>query len=77
MRSTKLTYEEYKVLESALSGGAFMEVTQRTVDETAYRKTIVLNLAGRELRFVGPWKHAGNVYTDTKVALPDTQFGGK
>jgi hypothetical protein len=70
MKSTKLTYEEYKDLEGKLiwsytgdpraSGVNYVspiEVTERTTDEGAYRKTIILNLAGRELRFVGPWKH--------------------
>jgi hypothetical protein len=52
-KSTKLTYEEYKHLEGRLAD--FEEVTERTADEDAYRKTIILILAGRELRFVGPW----------------------
>lgn len=52
-KSTKLTYNEYKHLEGRLAD--FEEVTERTADEDAYRKTIILILDGRELRFVGPW----------------------
>ena len=55
-KSTKLEYVEYKALEGYLYPG-FWEVKEETADKMAYRKTIVLNLAGRELRFIGPWKH--------------------
>ena len=61
MKSTKLTYDEYKALEANLDPMKKIEFTERTADEGAYRKTIVINLAGRELRFVGPWKHMGPV----------------
>ena len=56
-RSTKLTYDEYKHLETILEAGLgpAAEVKETTVDGNAYRKTLVLVLAGRELRFVGPW----------------------
>jgi len=76
-KSTKLTYEEYKTLEMYLRSELIMEFTERTADESAFRKTFVLNLAGRELRFVGPWKHSTNVYTDVEVPLPTAQYGGK
>jgi hypothetical protein len=56
-KSTKLTYDEYKHLENILECGlgALAEVKETTADGDAYRKTLVLVLAGRELRFVGPW----------------------
>jgi len=56
MKSTKLTYEEYKAFEQYVTGESVPdEFTERTAEEGAFRKTFVLNLAGRELRFVGPW----------------------
>jgi len=56
-KSTKLTYDEYKALEMYLDTNIAHEVIEKTVDGSAYRKMFILILAGRELRFVGPWKH--------------------
>ena len=54
-RRIKLEYNQYKALEAALKEP--VELTERTRDQMAYRKSLWLHLSDTAIEFVGPWKH--------------------
>ena len=54
-RRIKLEYPQYKALEAALKDP--VELTERTRDQMAYRKSLWLHLSDTAIEFVGPWKH--------------------